>query len=86
MAAGDMVMSRDSEKEGPALPIDSEHSGVMQCLKNEEKTGLKRVILTASGGPFLDTPQERLDRVTVKEALEHPNWKMGNKISIDSAT
>jgi 1-deoxy-D-xylulose-5-phosphate reductoisomerase len=86
VAAGDLVMSEVKKKKITLVPIDSEHSGIMQCIRGEEKDKIKRIILTASGGPFLDTPKEKLDKVTVKEALAHPNWNMGTKISIDSAT
>lgn len=86
VAAGDIIMKELEKKKVRLFPIDSEHSGIAQCLRGEEKDRIKRVIITASGGPFIDTPKEKLEKVTVKEALAHPNWKMGNKISIDSAT
>ena len=68
------------------LPADSEHSAIFQCLQGVPKGGLKRIILTASGGSFRDLPVEKLNSVTVKDALKHPNWSMGKKITIDSAT
>jgi 1-deoxy-D-xylulose-5-phosphate reductoisomerase len=73
------------------LPIDSEHNAVFQCLPRDSRcgeapSGVKRILLTASGGPFLDTPRGRLDHVTPAEACRHPNWVMGRKISVDSAT
>jgi 1-deoxy-D-xylulose-5-phosphate reductoisomerase len=73
------------------LPIDSEHNAVFQCLPRDSRcgevpAGVKRILLTASGGPFLDTPRARLDDVTPAEACRHPNWVMGRKISVDSAT
>ena len=68
------------------LPADSEHSAIFQCLQGVPEGGLKRIILTASGGSFRDLPVEKLNSVTVKDALKHPNWSMGKKITIDSAT
>ena len=68
------------------LPADSEHSAIFQCLQGVPTDGLRRIILTASGGSFRDLPVEKLSSVTVKDALKHPNWSMGQKITIDSAT
>ena len=68
------------------LPADSEHSAIFQCLQGVPENGLRRIILTASGGAFRDLPVEKLSSVTVKDALKHPNWSMGQKITIDSAT
>jgi 1-deoxy-D-xylulose-5-phosphate reductoisomerase len=68
------------------LPADSEHSAIFQCLQGVPEGGLRRILLTASGGAFRDLPVEKLDSVTVKDALKHPNWSMGKKITIDSAT
>ncbi len=68
------------------LPADSEHSAIFQCLQGVPKNGLRKIILTASGGSFRDLPTEKLSSVTVKDALKHPNWSMGQKITIDSAT
>ncbi len=68
------------------LPADSEHSAIFQCLQGVPEDGLRRIILTASGGAFRDLPVEKLSSVTVKDALKHPNWSMGQKITIDSAT
>ncbi len=68
------------------IPIDSEHSAIFQALKNEKIDQIRRIILTASGGPFLNTPKDKFKDITVEEALKHPKWKMGKKISIDSAT
>ncbi|MFM6436339.1 MAG: 1-deoxy-D-xylulose-5-phosphate reductoisomerase, partial [Microcystis panniformis] len=68
------------------LPADSEHSAIFQCLQGVPTGGLKKIILTASGGAFRDLPVEKLSRVTVVDALKHPNWSMGRKITIDSAT
>jgi 1-deoxy-D-xylulose-5-phosphate reductoisomerase len=68
------------------LPIDSEHSAILQCLAGEDRSLVSRLILTASGGPFLNTPADRFAAMSIEDALSHPNWKMGNKITIDSAT
>ncbi|MDI6401135.1 1-deoxy-D-xylulose-5-phosphate reductoisomerase [Balneolaceae bacterium ANBcel3] len=68
------------------IPIDSEHSAILQCLAGEPAKSIKKLIITASGGPFRTWPLDKLDKVTVKEALNHPNWNMGSKITIDSAT
>jgi len=68
------------------MPVDSEHSAVFQCLQGNQRSDVDKIILTASGGPFLRTPLSRLDRVSIEQALKHPNWKMGQKITIDSAT
>lgn len=72
------------EAGGELIPVDSEHSAIFQLLKSED--GIKRIILTASGGPFLNTPIEKFPDITPQEALQHPTWKMGKKITIDSAT
>lgn len=68
------------------LPVDSEHSAIFQSLQGNKKSQLSKILLTASGGPFRNTPKEDLKNVTVKDALKHPNWSMGRKITIDSAT
>jgi 1-deoxy-D-xylulose-5-phosphate reductoisomerase len=86
VSAGDIVMKLVESKKVKLFPIDSEHSGIYQCLKGEDISKVKKVTLTASGGPFLDLPAEKFSRITVAEALEHPKWKMGSKITIDSAT
>ena len=87
MVVAGAVINRLLKKHGVRLiPIDSEHSAVLQCLVGENMANVARLILTASGGPFLNTPKEKLEHVTVEQALKHPNWKMGNKITIDSAT
>jgi 1-deoxy-D-xylulose-5-phosphate reductoisomerase len=72
--------------EGQLLPVDSEHSAIFQCLVGEEERTVEEVVLTASGGPFRTRPAETFAEVTVEEALDHPNWSMGAKITIDSAT
>jgi len=79
-------MKEVAERKVSLLPIDSEHSALFQCLLNCKKEEVRRVILTASGGPFLDLPMDRFGQITGKEALQHPNWQMGRKISVDSAT
>ena len=84
--AGALVMERASDAGVQILPIDSEHSAIFQCLQGQNRKELDRIFLTASGGPFLNTPQERLQSITPADALAHPTWSMGNKISIDSAT
>lgn len=85
VVAGDMVMKLAMENKVPILPIDSEHSAILQCLVGESSPASK-IILTASGGPFLNTPADQLDGVSIEQALNHPKWKMGSKITIDSAT
>jgi 1-deoxy-D-xylulose-5-phosphate reductoisomerase len=84
--AGELVM-REARKHGvKVLPVDSEHSAVFQCLEGREPRDVKRLILTASGGPFRQTPREEFEKITVAQALKHPSWNMGQKITIDSAT
>lgn len=85
VAAGDLVMKRLAEKKVQMLPVDSEHSAIFQCLAGEEKH-LRKIWLTASGGPFRDFSLAELENVTVEMALKHPNWSMGPKITVDSAT
>ncbi len=86
VVAGRLIMD-DAEKMGvDILPVDSEHNAILQCLNGEKKESLKKIILTASGGPLRGMSQKDLKNVTVDDALAHPNWKMGNKITIDSAT
>ncbi|MFA5839684.1 MAG: 1-deoxy-D-xylulose-5-phosphate reductoisomerase [Candidatus Margulisiibacteriota bacterium] len=86
VAAGEIFM-REAKAAGIKIfPIDSEHSAIAQCLKGEDPKSIKKLILTASGGPFLKTPSEKMALMTAKEALQHPTWKMGPKITIDSAT
>jgi 1-deoxy-D-xylulose-5-phosphate reductoisomerase len=84
--AGEIFVNAAKEKGVRLLPVDSEHSAIFQCLQGNRRDEVDRLILTASGGPFLRTPLKRLKRVTVRQALKHPNWKMGRKITIDSAT
>lgn len=86
IAGGPVVLPLVKEYGVKLLPADSEHSAIFQCLQGVPEKGLRRVILTASGGSFRDLPVEKLASVTVKDALKHPNWSMGQKITIDSAT
>jgi len=85
VVAGEIVMKLAEEYMVPILPVDSEHSAIFQCLVGE-KGDLEKIILTASGGPFLHTPIRKLKDVTVEDALKHPKWSMGAKVTIDSAT
>jgi 1-deoxy-D-xylulose-5-phosphate reductoisomerase len=86
VAAGDIFMNEVKAAGVKVFPIDSEHSAIAQCLRGEDRKTVKKIILTASGGPFLKTPAEKFAQLTAKEALKHPTWKMGPKITIDSAT
>jgi 1-deoxy-D-xylulose-5-phosphate reductoisomerase len=84
--AGQLITAEAKRHGAELRPIDSEHSAIWQCLWGEQPLSVRRIILTASGGPFRDTPPEELDRVTAEQALRHPNWQMGQKITVDSAT
>jgi len=85
-AAGEIVM-RDAVKSGAKIiPVDSEHSAIFQCIEGRSRESIKRIVITASGGPFLGKSRSELNKVTIKDALKHPNWDMGKKITIDSAT
>lgn len=84
--AGEVVRARAGRSGARLLPVDSEHSALWQCLRGEDPATVSRLVLTASGGPFLRRPLADLDDVTVEEALRHPNWSMGPKITVDSAT
>lgn len=86
VAAGELVVDLAKKYSSEIIPVDSEHSAIFQCLVGENKETVSKLILTASGGPFLNTPYEKLKDVSVKEALNHPNWSMGAKITIDSAS
>jgi 1-deoxy-D-xylulose-5-phosphate reductoisomerase len=86
VVAGEFITALVKEYGVSLLPIDSEHSAILQCLAGEDWSRIAKIILTASGGPFLHTPKEEFAGITVEKALQHPNWKMGNKITIDSAT
>ncbi|MBC6299963.1 1-deoxy-D-xylulose-5-phosphate reductoisomerase [Listeria booriae] len=86
VTAGHLVMRAAKEKGVRIVPVDSEHSAIYQCLQGENPANISKLIVTASGGSFRDRTREQLRNVTVAEALTHPNWSMGNKITIDSAT
>lgn len=86
VVAGDIVMQMAIEKRVPIIPVDSEHSAIFQCLVGEGRNKIERIILTASGGPFLGKKPNFLVNVKRDHALQHPNWSMGAKISVDSAT
>jgi len=86
VAAGEVVMAAAQRHGVSLLPVDSEHNAIHQCLRAGQNREVKRLVLTASGGPFRRTPISKLGRVTPKQALAHPNWKMGQRITIDSAT
>ena len=86
VVAGDIVMQKALEKRVPIIPVDSEHSAIFQCLVGETRNKIEKIILTASGGPFLGKKPNFLVNVKRDHALQHPNWKMGAKVSIDSAT
>ena len=83
---GHFIMPLARKNNVKIIPVDSEHSAIFQCLHGESHSNLKKIILTGSGGPFLEKPLEDFDKITPTEALKHPNWNMGAKISIDSAT
>ena len=86
VSGGRLVMEAVREHHAELLPIDSEHNGAHQCLRAGNREQVSRLILTASGGPFRNTPREALAEVTPAQALNHPTWRMGNRITIDSAT
>jgi 1-deoxy-D-xylulose-5-phosphate reductoisomerase len=86
VVAGDIVMKKAVEKVAPIIPVDSEHSAIFQCLIGESRNKIEKVILTASGGPFFGKKPNFLVNVKRDHALQHPNWKMGAKVSVDSAT
>ena len=86
VAAGELVMAAAAKSSRELLPVDSEHNAVHQCLRAGTHPEVRRIVLTASGGPFRKTPLKALETVTPAQALAHPNWRMGNRITIDSAT
>ncbi len=86
VAGGELVMETARRTGAKILPADSEHNAVFQCLQGQPKNSLDSLALTASGGPFRDWPIEKLSKVTIEQALQHPNWVMGPKITVDSAT
>jgi len=86
VAAGELITAEARRQNKALLPIDSEHNAVHQCLRGGRMEEVRRIWLTASGGPFLHTPKSKFAEITVEQALNHPTWKMGNRITIDSAT
>ncbi len=86
VAAGELVMRKATENGCNIIPVDSEHSAIFQCLQNNSYNSINKIILTGSGGPFLNLPANKFANITVEQALKHPKWQMGPKISIDSAT
>jgi 1-deoxy-D-xylulose-5-phosphate reductoisomerase len=84
--AGGVVTARAAQRGVSIIPVDSEHSAIFQCLQGQRRQDLAQILLTASGGPFLDRPRDSFGSITRPEALRHPNWAMGAKITIDSAT
>lgn len=86
VAAGSLIQNLVEKSGAQIVPVDSEHSGIFQCLAKERVGNVKRVILTASGGPFFRSSSQEMEKITLDEALNHPRWKMGKKVTIDSAT
>src|SRR5205823_15053704 len=86
VVGGHLVMAAARRSGAAVLPIDSEHSAILQCLRGAAAEEVEAILLTASGGPFVDLPLERMERMTPEEALRHPTWSMGPKVTIDSAT
>ncbi len=86
VTAGDLIVAEAHKQGKPLLPIDSEHNAIHQCLRGGRRSEVQRIWLTASGGPFLHTPRRQFAHITVEQALNHPTWKMGKRITIDSAT
>ena len=86
VCAGEIVMPRAAEKGAEIVPVDSEHSAIFQCLMGRQKDELKKILLTGSGGPFRGFTREQLEDVTLEQTLKHPNWTMGAKITVDSAS
>jgi len=86
VSAGQLVMDEIKKKNVTFYPVDSEHSAIFQCLQGNQNNAIRRILLTASGGPFSGKIKQDLQNVTVEDALKHPNWNMGKKITIDSAT
>jgi 1-deoxy-D-xylulose-5-phosphate reductoisomerase len=86
VVAGQLIQKKAARSRARIIPVDSEHNGVFQCLAKEKKKYVQKVILTASGGPFFKTPLSRIGEKTLEETLAHPRWKMGKKVTVDSAT
>lgn len=86
VSAGELIMKKAKENETRIIPIDSEHSGLFQCIQPPYYENIEKIIITASGGPFYNLKETALENISVEEALNHPNWQMGKKVSVDSAT
>ncbi len=86
VVGGDIITNLLAQGSGELIPVDSEHSAILQCLNGEDNAALESITITASGGPFRETPIEKFPSITPQEALNHPTWTMGNKITVDSAT
>ena len=86
VVAGELITGMLEKSESHIVPVDSEHSAIFQCLVGEKKAQARKILLTASGGPFRKFTKEQLEKVTVADALHHPNWNMGAKVTIDSAS
>ena len=86
VSAGKIIIETAKKNNVKIFPIDSEHNAIFQCLQGEKIESIEKIILTASGGPFLHTPQEKMSNIKLEDALKHPTWSMGNKVTIDSAT
>lgn len=86
VVAGEIIMKKAQLHGARIIPVDSEHSAILQCLQGENRATISKLILTASGGPFLNVDKKDFDGITVEQALQHPRWKMGDKITVDSAT
>ncbi|MBI3260078.1 MAG: 1-deoxy-D-xylulose-5-phosphate reductoisomerase [Ignavibacteriae bacterium] len=86
VSAGEIITESAKRKGIPILAVDSEHSAILQCLAGEYHSEIEKIILTASGGPFRNLPIEEFGEITLAQALKHPNWSMGNKVTIDSST
>ncbi len=86
VVGGELIRRIAGEHFDRLVPVDSEHSAMLQCLVGEETDSIEKIVITASGGPFRSVPRKEMDGITVEEALDHPNWSMGDKITIDSAT
>ena len=86
VAGGEIIMKAALDNNAAIIPIDSEHSAIFQCLEGSKREFVKKIIITASGGPFRGSTIEKLEKATLKEALNHPKWSMGNKVTIDSST
>ena len=86
VAGGDLISKLPAFKSGNLIPVDSEHSAMLQCLIGEDVDDIQRIIITASGGPFRNFTREQMETIRVEDALNHPNWEMGSKITVDSST